>query len=134
MVRSMRPRRNCCSEHANPGVGKSLSEPCRQRFEQRPCSPAIGSPSRSNEFAHHEPLWTFWVALASQFHPRAERRQLGDAILNLTIAPLVSSFEYSSFTVLSISAQCGDEEACKRKLESCTSLLKRCVGTKMSQL
>src|SRR2546425_7338491 len=105
-----------------------MFEPSRQRLEQYPCYPAIGTQSRSNEFAHHEPLWTFWVALASQFHPRAERRQLGDAILNLTIAPLVSSFEYSSFVVLSISARQGDERTCKRGLESSTSRLKRCVG------
>src|SRR6058998_2232567 len=82
----------------------------------------------SNGFVHHESRRTFWIARASWSHPRAERRQLVGAILKLTIALLVSSFEYSSFVAHSISARQEDERACKRRLELSTSTLTRCVG------
>src|SRR5947199_9774917 len=105
-----------------------MFEPCHPRLERRPCYPAIGTLALSNGFVHHESRRTFWIARASWSHPKAERHQLVDAILNLTIALLVSSFEYSSFVAHSISARQEDERACKRRLELSTSTLTRCVG------
>src|SRR5947208_9087990 len=105
-----------------------MFEPCRQQPEQQPCYPAIGTLALSNGFVHHESRRTFWAARASWSHPRAELHQSVGAILNLTIALLVSSFEYSSFVAYSISARQEDERACKRRLELSTSTLTRCVG------